>query len=95
MTVMNECQEKGCFQITNDDTGQLEAEYYRDKGLPPIPATVTAVGKDARPGAMKYWAFSRKIDAGIEHLFVEMSDKDGWFSIYVGLEIDSVNVKTF
>jgi hypothetical protein len=38
--------------------------------------------------SVKLWDFCREAEDGIEYLFVEIDNKDGWTEIYTGREID-------
>jgi len=95
----------GLFQVTDDATGTVKAEYHRPTEVTAsISATVASLkdtgdaGKadprQARVSQIEYWDYLRDVeDGGTEFLIVELDKKDGWFRILVGPEIDISRVK--
>jgi hypothetical protein len=95
----------GKFQVTDDATGAVKAEYHRPTEVTTsIPATVASLrdaegaGKadpsQAKISQVEYWDYQRDLEGGgTEFLFVELDKKDGWFRILVGPEIDISKVK--
>ncbi len=95
----------GLFQVTDDATGAVKAEYHRPTDATAlIPATVASLkdtegaGKaDPRQAAIsqvEYWDYQREVEGGgTEFLIVELDKKDGWFRILSGPEIDISRVK--
>jgi hypothetical protein len=85
-----ETDRTGIFQITNDDTGEVTAEYNRPDGvLSAFQAVVaTETGDTAAPATRKlqYWDYSRQMENGAEFLIVEM-ESTGHFRIVLGPEI--------
>lgn len=90
----------GRFQITDDATGQVTAEYFRPEGvLSSYTATVSALNHPAEPTlprTLQYWDYSRTLDTPqgqtAEYLIVEL-EESGRFRILLGPQIDASLVR--
>src|ERR1051326_551113 len=98
-----ETDRTGLFQITDDNTGEVTAEYRRPQGLLSFYTASVSEQSPSNPSPgtrrLKYWDYSRPLDTPdgdvSEFVIVEM-EESGFFRILLGPQIDtkSININS-